>query len=215
MYIKLLEQTVRELKGEVVEDDHRAAINLGLDLRIDEKYIPETNQRLALYRRVAEARNDEALSAVLDESTDRYGPVPPSVIRLAEYGRIRVLADRLGVESVEREQHLLVIRFRDDARIEPDRLISFVQARPAVTLTPPAVIRVDLGAFRRSADSPPRRTVTTRAASWWIKRARSGHVTKGFSKNEILEGNRTGETENLLAEVNTLLSDLSGRTLKD
>lgn len=215
MYIKLLEQTVRELKGEIVEDDHRAAINLGLDLRIDEKYIPETNQRLALYRKVAEARDDQALSAVLDESMDRYGPVPPSVIRLAEYGRIRVLADRLGLESVEREQHLLVIRFRDNTKIEPDRLISFVQDRPAVTLTPPAVIRVDLGVFRRSDDVPPRRTVTTRSASWWTKRARFGHATKGFSRNEILEGSRKGETENLLAEVNELLSDLSGPTLKD
>ena len=147
MYLKLLEETVRELKGDPPEDDQRAAVNLGVDLRIDEQYIVETNQRLALYRRLAAARDEQALAAVLDEVGDRYGPPPPSVLRLAEYGRIRILADRIGAAAVDRERHLLVIRFADRARIEPAQLISFVQARPAVTLTPPAVIRIDLDAL--------------------------------------------------------------------
>ena len=61
MYMKLLEQTVRELKGEEVEDETRATVNLGIDLRIDEKYVPDMNQRLMLYRRVAGARTDREL----------------------------------------------------------------------------------------------------------------------------------------------------------
>ena len=56
MYMKLLEETVRELKGEELEDDHRATVNLRVDLRIDEAYVPEQNQRLMLYRKVAAAR---------------------------------------------------------------------------------------------------------------------------------------------------------------
>src|SRR4029450_1990026 len=52
MYMQLLEQTIRELKGEELEDDRRAAVNLRLDLRIDERYIPDMNQRLAAYRRM-------------------------------------------------------------------------------------------------------------------------------------------------------------------
>lgn len=152
MYLKLLEETVRELKGEPPEDDLRAAVNLGVDLRIDEQYIVETNQRLALYRRMAAARDEQVLATVLDEVGDRYGPPPPSVLHLAEYGRIRILADRIGAESVNRERHLLVIRLGDHARIEPAQLISFVQARPAVTLTPPAVIRIDLEALGPSVN---------------------------------------------------------------
>ena len=58
MYMKLLEQTVRELKGEEIEDETRATVNLNVDLRIDEEYVPEQAQRLALYRRVAGARSD-------------------------------------------------------------------------------------------------------------------------------------------------------------
>ena len=59
MYMKLLEQTIRELKGEEIEDDRRAAVNLRIDLRIDESYIPDMNQRLTAYRRMASTRTAE------------------------------------------------------------------------------------------------------------------------------------------------------------
>ena len=153
LYVKLLDQTVRELKGEEVEDDHRAAVNLGVDLRIDERYVAETNQRLALYRRVAGSRDEAALAAVLDETADRYGPAPPSVLRLAQYGRIRLLADRLGAESIERERRRLVVRFGERARLDPAQLVAFVQARPAVAVTPPAVLRIDLDALAPPPDA--------------------------------------------------------------
>src|SRR3954464_3468037 len=103
MYMKLLEETVRERKGEEIEDDVRANVNLRIDLRIAESYIPDTNQRLMLYRKVASARREDEIDRVLDEAADRYGPLPDSVLNLADYGRIRVMADRLGAESVDRE----------------------------------------------------------------------------------------------------------------
>ena len=53
MYMKLLEQTIKELKGEEIEDEIRANVNLRVDLRIDETYIPDMNQRLTIYRRMA------------------------------------------------------------------------------------------------------------------------------------------------------------------
>ena len=56
MYMKLLEQTIKELKGEELEDEIRANVNLRVDLRIDETYIPDMNQRLAVYRRMAAVR---------------------------------------------------------------------------------------------------------------------------------------------------------------
>src|SRR6202022_1750871 len=84
MYLKLLEQTMRELKGEELEDDVRATVNLGVDLRIDESYVHDMNQRLMLYRKVAAARSDEEIDRVLDEAVDRYGPLPTSVLNLAD-----------------------------------------------------------------------------------------------------------------------------------
>ena len=216
MYVKLLEQTVRELKGEEIEDERRARVNLGVDLRIDDAYIAETNQRLAVYGKVAAATDEVRLAAVLDEVTDRYGPLHPSLQHLAEYGRIRVLADGLGVESIDREGSLLVIRFRTDAPLDPQRLVDFVQVRAAATLTPPGVIRLDLtadedpaGAGAPAHGRPGRRSETS---SWWTGRATATEVTAGFTKGEMLHAAKAGSGSSLdyLTRVSGLLSELRG-----
>jgi transcription-repair coupling factor (superfamily II helicase) len=119
MYTKLLEQTVRELKGEEIEDETRATVNLGIDLRIDERYVPDMNQRLMLYRRVAGARSDAELENVVAEIEDRYGPMPEEVLNLVEYGRIRILADRLGVEKIDRQGSAVVFTFKGGAPTRP------------------------------------------------------------------------------------------------
>ena len=87
MYLKLLEETIRELKGEELEDDARATLNLKVELRIDETYIPDMNQRLGVYRRLAAARTEQALEDAFAEVRDRYGPAA----RVGDQpGRLRV-----------------------------------------------------------------------------------------------------------------------------
>ncbi len=157
IYMTLLEQTVRELKGEEVEDDLRAAVNLRVDLKVEELYIPDMNQRLMIYRQMASARREEDLEQTLADVRDRYGPLPPSVLNLADYGRIRIMADRLGIEAVDREAQVVVFRFRPQAKLDPERLVSLVNRRTDVILVPPAGLRLDLrgGIARpRPADKP-------------------------------------------------------------
>ncbi len=144
MYMKLLEQAVRELKGEEIEDETRATVNLNVDLRIDEKYVPEQAQRLALYRRVAGARSDAELDAVVEEIEDRYGPMPPEVLNLVDYGRIRVAADRIGVESIDRQGSVVVFTFKGQGGPEPHRVLRLIGERPEVTLAPPSSLKLDL-----------------------------------------------------------------------
>ena len=71
MYMKLLEQTIKELKGEELEDEIRANVNLRVDLRIDDTYIPDMNQRLTVYRRMAAVR-----TVARARSADGRGPRP-------------------------------------------------------------------------------------------------------------------------------------------
>jgi transcription-repair coupling factor (superfamily II helicase) len=207
MYMKLLEEAVRELKGEDLEDEARATVNLQIDVTIDEAYIPEMNQRLVAYRAVAAARTEQELEKSLAEIRDRYGPPPPSVLNLAEYGRIRVLADRLGVETIDREGRLVVIKFRQQAKLDPARLITVVHECDGATLVPPATLRLELEAPQ--GVTPPPAAPTKRpvsghgrppsqwgrkgrskgpevAPSWWAARATTGEVTSGFTKGEIL-----------------------------
>ena len=129
MYMKLLEQAVRELKGEELVDDVRAVVNLRVDLKIDASYVPDMNQRLMIYRKIADARSDDELDQILIELRDRYGPVPETVEHLEQYGRIRIMADRLGIESIDREAQTVVIKFRPDSqgrRLNVERLLRVV-----------------------------------------------------------------------------------------
>jgi transcription-repair coupling factor (superfamily II helicase) len=192
MYMKLLEQTVRELKGEEIEDDARATVNLGVDLRIDESYVSDMNQRLMLYRKVAAARREEEIDRVLEEAEDRYGELPDAVLNLADYGRIRVMADRLGIEAIDREGRVVVLRFRPQAKMDPARLISLVRQRGDLTLAPPASLKLSM---ERPGPSPqpsplspgkPGKSGRAKLApSWWTARARETEVKPGFSKEQM------------------------------
>ena len=222
MYMKLLDQTVKELKGEDIEDDVRATVNLRVDLRIDQSYVPDMNQRLMLYRKVAAARREDELDRVLEEAIDRYGPLPDSLLNLADYGRIRVMADRLGIDAIDREGRVVVLKFRPQANVDPARMIALVRRRGDLTLVPPAALKLDLRGPATSHQSPvtssqppatsPRKggTRSSAAPSWWTARARAGEVKPGFTKSEILK--RASEDPRaaggVFARVGGLLSDL-------
>ena len=218
MYVKLLEQTVRELQGEPVEEAHRARVNLGIELRIDESYIDETNQRLAVYRKVATAADESALTAAVDEVGDRYGTLHPSVTRLAEYGRVRILADQMRVESVDREGKLLVLKFGNDTAVTLDHLLAFVESNDGVTLTPPGVIKINLEQLEYHSPTREHGTDAQREdggrdgpRSWWTRRATSGAVVAGFSAAEMTAGDPSiGRELEYLTRVQRVLEALAG-----
>jgi transcription-repair coupling factor (superfamily II helicase) len=170
MYTRLLEETIRELKGEELDDDRRAAVNLRLDLRVDDQYVPDMNQRLMVYRRLASVRGFDEVTSIMDELHDRYGAAPPSVQNLAEFARIRLLADQIGMESLDREGNTVVMRFRQDSRVNPSALARLLQNRGDLSLVPPVVLRLDLSkpvaapvpVLRKPVPAPPPRPADAR-----------------------------------------------------
>jgi transcription-repair coupling factor (superfamily II helicase) len=195
MYTKLLEETIRELRGEELEEETRATVNLRIDLKIDPSYIHDMNQRLMVYRKVASSRSEQELAAVLEELRDRYGQPPESVLNLAEFGRLRIKADRLDVDTVDREGRLVVIKFRPNARLDGARLVRVVSGWPGAVLVPPVSIKVDLEAPLAPKPAAPKappakgaqgRGRTEPQVSWWTTRATAGEVRPGFSKDEVL-----------------------------
>jgi transcription-repair coupling factor (superfamily II helicase) len=232
MYMKLLEQTVRELKGEELEDDVRATVNLRVDLKIDASYVADMNQRLMLYRKVAAARHEEEIDRVLEEAADRYGPLPDSVLNLADYGRIRVMADRLGIDAIDREGRIVVLKFRPQARIDPVRLVALVRQRPELTLVPPAALKLNLGmadgsgptapGYTRPSSISPKSSAISHgkagkrpaaAPSWWVARAKEPEVKPGFTKAEMTRSAREDPRApgGLFEQVGGLLSELLDR----
>ena len=101
LYIKLLEQTILELKGHKGVERTRAVLNLHQDLRIPGDYAPDVHQRMSLYKRVSQAQTGSELDALRAEVRDRYGPFPPSVEGLFAYASLRLQAEALGVATVD------------------------------------------------------------------------------------------------------------------
>ena len=232
MYMKLLEETIRELKGEDLEDDVRATVNLKVDFRLDDQYVPDINQRLMIYRRMAGSRSEEEIAKNVDEVRDRYGPPPTAVLNLADFARIRVLADNLGIETVDRDGPLVVFKFREKAKVDPMRLIGMVQERADLTLLPPSTVKLDLrpappkpaGGDKPSGLSGPKSPLQKlaeargprpipkpkRPPAWWAARATTGDVTPGFTKAEILKAapEDPRAPDGVLARVTEFLEDL-------
>ena len=224
MYMKLLEQTIKELKGEEVEDEIRANVNLRVDLRINDEYIPDMNQRLTVYRRMAAVRTEDELDRLVLEVRDRYGPPSESVLNLAEYASIRILSDRIGLESLDREGLSVVLKFRPDAKLDPAWLFRIVQQRGDVVLVPPATLKLDLKKPVTLKPPSPTRTAApavsggkkgrdpVAAGSWWAARAQAGEVAPGFTKDEIMRPAKEDPRAEggVFSRVSGLLRDLSG-----
>lgn len=148
MYTTMLEHAVRELKGENTEERPAAQLNLGIALRIEENYVPEENQRLRLYKKIAGANSDAALADVRAELEDRYGPLPEHTEHLLRASRVRMICERIGVSQMDRKRDLLHLKFTETATVDPGRLMKLVarNARKGAQFTPQGVLKFPLTA---------------------------------------------------------------------
>ncbi len=89
----------------------QAVVDLPLEAHLPDDYVPDEAQKLELYRRLARARTAGDVAAFRQEVTDRFGPMPLPVQRLAEVAELRLAAEAVGVASMSREDGLLVVRF--------------------------------------------------------------------------------------------------------
>jgi len=112
MYLKLLEEAVAMEKGELSEEEPEekdCLIDVAIDAHIPETYIISTSQRLEMYKRIANIKNDEDANDVYDELTDRFGAPPSAVWGLVEIALLRNTAMANGVtEIVQRNGALLI-----------------------------------------------------------------------------------------------------------
>jgi transcription-repair coupling factor (superfamily II helicase) len=143
-FIHLLEQTIRELKGEAVEEV-KSEINLKVDIRIPEDYLPQMNLRLNLYKRISSAENLDEIRVIEDEIKDRFGPPPRSVLNLCQYGRIKLLAQKLKIKAVDRLDERLIFKFLPATTVALDRMTKLLN-RHAGTMTPQGVMSLPLRA---------------------------------------------------------------------
>jgi transcription-repair coupling factor (superfamily II helicase) len=150
LYTSMLEAAVKEMKGESSQDRPATQLNLGIALRIDESYVPEENQRLRLYKKIAGATSEEAVAEVRAEMEDRYGAPPDATVYLLEAAQVRLECERMGIAQIDRRRGELQIRFMENAAVDPARLMRLVarNAKRGAQFTPQGLLKYPLAATR-------------------------------------------------------------------
>ncbi len=150
MYTTMLEEAVRKMKGEADGPAHgTTVINLGISVRIDGSYIPEENQRLRMYKRIAGAIDYAALTDVRAELEDRYGTPPESVRNLLSAGEIRLRCELLGIATLERKRTAIDAAPAPGARQVTNATLA---ARATVGMRPAAVNAGQAGKIKAMRD---------------------------------------------------------------
>jgi transcription-repair coupling factor (superfamily II helicase) len=144
MYIRLLEETVQELKGEEVPLEIHSTLNLGLEIRIPQDYISDEHQRLRAYKQIADAKDAEQADRIQLELADRYGPPPEAVVNLLQFSVLKSSVELAGVEAIDRRQGAVNIKFHKESRIDPAKLLEIVSATEGAQFTPAGVLRLPL-----------------------------------------------------------------------
>jgi transcription-repair coupling factor (superfamily II helicase) len=150
LYTSMLEAAVKEMKGEAGEERPATQLNLGIALRIDESYVPEENQRLRLYKKIAGSNTEASVNEIRAEMEDRYGAPPDATVYLLEAAFLRLECERLGIAQVDRKRGELHIRFMENATVDPAHLMQLVarNAKRGAQFTPQGLLKLPLRATR-------------------------------------------------------------------
>jgi transcription-repair coupling factor (superfamily II helicase) len=129
LYTRLLAEAVEEQKadfeGRAPRLEHPGAVvDLPVDAHLPDGYVPETAQKLELYRRLGRVRTAGELAAFRQELADRYGPSPQPVLKLLEVVELRMAAESAGIASISREEGELVVRFGTISRAAAVRALA-------------------------------------------------------------------------------------------
>ncbi len=112
MYVEMLSEAVSEEKGEEPpKNEKKCLIDLRIDAHIPESYISNVPQKLAMYRRIADIRNEEDAQDVTDELIDRFGEPPSCVQGLISISLLRNSAADLGIYEIGQKGSSIILYF--------------------------------------------------------------------------------------------------------
>jgi transcription-repair coupling factor (superfamily II helicase) len=213
LYSQLMDEAVRELKGEPPREDIDPDVQLPLPALIPDAYMPDVHQRLYFYKRFAQASTDEDLDEVRAEIIDRFGDPPTEVDALCEVMQVKVRLRALRIRALEAAPGRLVFTLGDQPALDSFQLAKRVQqSQGAWRLTPEMKLVITNGAAgpARPASSPASKPVRGKAA---IRAATQQAVKAAVAAVSGAPGLSPAQEEargrEIMAAVRTALADLA------
>ncbi|MCC6955026.1 MAG: DEAD/DEAH box helicase, partial [Deltaproteobacteria bacterium] len=156
LYSRILKEAVRELRSkgqvETTADGHRLwetmvdpEINVGFPVYIPEHFVPDVEERLLLYQRLADIRSDGEGMELAEEIEDRFGHLPTDVSMLIELMVLRSVLRRVGITHATLRNSLLSLSFHRDVKLDPEKVLLRVQgSRGRLKISPSMVLTARL-----------------------------------------------------------------------
>jgi transcription-repair coupling factor (superfamily II helicase) len=134
MYLDMLDRAVKAMKdGRKLDLEAPLASQSEIELRVPallpENFVADVHVRLALYKRIAAATEDDGLDELTAELVDRFGELPPQTQNLLRNARLRLIAKRLGIRRLDFGAHGGYLMFEAENRIDPRAVIRLIQDR--------------------------------------------------------------------------------------
>ncbi|WP_250278148.1 transcription-repair coupling factor [[Clostridium] colinum] len=121
MYCKLLDQCVRELKGEEIKE-FETLVDISINAYISNSYIENETQKLEMYKKIANIKTEANFFDIQDELEDRFGNLPKAVQNLLNIALMKSYANNLGVNKISQCGNTISIKFNDDNKVDIEKL---------------------------------------------------------------------------------------------
>jgi transcription-repair coupling factor (superfamily II helicase) len=118
LFIKLLEETLQELKGEAPVKRVETSIELQINAYIPESYISDENQKIEMYKKIASISDQQDLFDIEEEIEDRFGDIPTMVRNLLSIAYVKQLAQMCGISNIGQRNNNIAIKFKTDKFIK-------------------------------------------------------------------------------------------------
>ena len=144
MYCKMLEETVRQLKGEKIEEPAETRISLPVEAYLPNEYVPDSRQKVSLYKKIAALKTEADRKNLSEEIVDRYGKIPEPVEMLLEIAELKQLCQALGVEGIVSGGNNVKITLDESkSKVDPSKLVQVIQGDSRLSLSPPGRLMVN------------------------------------------------------------------------
>ena len=127
LYTQLMEEAMAGLRGEVTHEEPDTQITLRASSFLPEEFIGDVHLRLAAYKEIAAAANDEELAAVRRDLEDRYGRLPEEAENLLAIMGLKILARAAGVSRIDNGPGSVSITFGPGTPVPPDRVMALIK----------------------------------------------------------------------------------------
>ena len=152
MFLKLMESSIAELKGESTVEPLEPEINVNLSALLAERYIPDIDQRMSAYRRLAKMTELKQIADFKTELIDRYGPLPVEAANLLLKIGLKVLAIQAGVARLDFMNQKLFLHFSEAHQRKPAAVVDMIMDAPGqFKLSPDHVLKASLDAHHLNA----------------------------------------------------------------